>query len=97
MRAAGVFLFRPYARPELLIWNSYGLRFTSSCRAIGPFFARTNMRIHFKSSEKRSAFSALMTVLAVLAIGAIAKSEGAAHLAQMIHIANSDGAAHLVK
>ena len=55
------------------------------------------MRVLFKSSETQSAFSALMTVLAVLAIGAIAKSEGAAHLAQMFHIANSDGAAHLVK
>jgi hypothetical protein len=51
----------------------------------------------FKSSGKRSAFSALMTVLAVLVIGAIAKSEGAAHLAQVINIAYTGSAAHLAK
>jgi len=56
------------------------------------FLPRTNMTTLFKSSEQRSAFSALITVFAVLVIGAIAKSEGAAHVAQMI-----DCAAHLVK
>jgi len=87
----GAFLFRPYAGQELLIWNSYGLHFTSSRKAIRPFLPRTNMRTLFKRSEQRSAFSALMTVFAVLVIGAIAKSEGAAHVAQMIDSAAQSG------
>ncbi len=51
----------------------------------------------FKSTEKRAAFSAVMTVLGVLAICAIAKSEGAAHLVQMTSVTNSDAVARLMK
>ncbi len=40
------------------------------------------MRTLFNSGEMRAAFSALMMVVAVLAIGAIAKTEGATHLTQ---------------
>ena len=55
------------------------------------------MRTPFESTEKRAAFSAVMAVLAVLAIGAIAKSEDAGHLVQMINVTNSDGTPHLLK
>ncbi len=51
----------------------------------------------FKSTEKRAAFSAVVTVLGVLAICAIAKSEGAAHLIQMTGVTNREGVAHLMK
>ncbi len=59
--------------------------------------ARTNMKMPFTSTEKRAAFSAVMIVLGVLAIGAIAKSEGAARLVQMNSVTNNDAVAHLMK
>ena len=55
------------------------------------------MRALFKSSGKRSAVSAVMMVLAVLVMGAIAKSESASHLAQMIRIADTNGVSPLIK
>lgn len=61
------------------------------------YFSRTNMRTLFRSSEKRSAVSAVMMVLAVLVMGAITKSEGASHLDQMIRIDDTNGGRPLVK
>jgi uncharacterized phage infection (PIP) family protein YhgE len=55
------------------------------------------MMIMLNSTEKRSAISAVMMVLAVLVMGGIAKSEVASHLAQIIHIADWAGAIPLGK
>lgn len=44
---------------------------------------RSTMRILFKS-ENRATISAVITVLAVLLIGVAAKSDSAAHLAEIV-------------
>ena len=42
------------------------------------------MRVFFKSSGQRAAISAAMMVVAILAVGAIAKSD--VHLLQIVHV-----------
>jgi hypothetical protein len=65
----------------------------SHSQAVRDVSSSPNMTNLFNSNRKRSAISAITMVVAVLAIGAIAKSEAAAsHLAQIIRISDNDSA-----
>ena len=63
--------------------------------ALGVLVARMNMRTPFESTKSEPRFR--LSWRSAVAIGAIAKSEGAGHLVQMINVTNSDGAPHLLK
>jgi len=70
------------------IWNSSYACFTSvSEPQMEPSdgFVVGTMKLPFKNSKTRAEFSAAMIVAAVLAIGALAKSDVATQLFRLVH------------